>query len=167
MFKSKKDTILFIVLIGIILVLVMTNIYFIRKSYKNKNVVTNEEYVYEKVEGPYDKEKEYYIKIGYSKFKKYYKDDKVRIVAIIDNSSNTYNKYLEVVNKLAYYNGINIYLLETSKLSTKNEIDFYGLDDRFRTLKSNYIVTIRDSKILALTTFENEYLNILEKGIGE
>ena len=57
MFKSKKDTILFIVLIGIILVLVMTNIYFIRKSYKNKNVVTNEEYVYEKVEGPYDKEK--------------------------------------------------------------------------------------------------------------
>lgn len=168
MLKIKKNTIIFILLIIVILILLIVNIYLFNETAQDKDkVMVTEEFVYEKVEGDFDKDKTYYKRISYSKFKKYFKSDKLRIVAIIDNSSNTYNKFLEVINKIAYYRRTNIYLLETSKLSNKNEAEFYNIDDRFKDLESNYIITIRNNKVLSLTTFDNEYLNKLEEGLGE
>ena len=167
MLKIKKNTIIFILLIIVILILLIVNIYLFNETAQDKDkVMVTEEFVYEKVEGDFDKDKTYYKRISYSKFKKYFKSDKLRIVAIIDNSSNTYNKFLEVINKIAYYRR-NIYLLETSKLSNKNEAEFYNIDDRFKDLESNYIITIRNNNVLSLTTFDNEYLNKLEEGLGE
>ena len=168
MLKIKKNTIIFILLIIVILILLIVNIYLFNETAQDKDkVMVTEEFVYEKVEGDFDKDKTYYKRISYSKFKKYFKSDKLRIVAIIDNSSNTYNKFLEVINKIAYYRRTNIYLLETSKLSNKNEAEFYNIDDRFKDLESNYIITIRNNNVLSLTTFDNEYLNKLEEGLGE
>ena len=168
MLKSNKSKILCIILTIIIILLIISNIYFINKNKTTKeDIIVNEEYVYEKVEGTYDVNKKYYKSINYSKFKTYLKEDKLRTIAVIDNSSNTYSKFLQTINKIAFYRRINIYLLETSKLSNKNEIAFYEIDDRFKELGSNYIMTVRDDKILSITTFENEYLNIFEEGIGE
>ncbi len=168
MLKLKKNTIIFILLIVVVLILLTVNIYLFNEIAQDKDkVIVTEEFVYEKVEGDFDKDKTYYKSINYSKFKKYFKSDKLRIVAVIDNSSNTYNKFLEVLNKIAYYRRTNIYLLETSKLSNKNAAEFYNIDDRFKDLESNYIITIRNNKVLSLTTFDNEYLNKLEEGLGE
>ena len=161
-FKHNKVIMLYVILIIILLILVVSNVYFINKLSNQP-----EEYVYEKVEGSYDKNKEYYKRIKYSKFKKYLKSDKERVIAVLDNSSNTYNKFLEVINKIAYYRRINIYLLETSKLSNKDVIAFYNIDERFKELNSNYIMVVRNNKILSITTFNNEYLNKFEEGIGE
>lgn len=167
-FKHNKVIMLYVILIIILLILVVSNVYFINKlsNQQDEGYIT-EEYVYEKIEGSYDKNKEYYKRIKYSKFKKYLKSDKERVIAVLDNSSNTYNKFLEVINKIAYYRRINIYLLETSKLSNKDVIAFYNIDERFKELNSNYIMVVRNNKILSITTFNNEYLNKFEEGIGE
>ena len=83
------------------------------------------------------------------------------------NTSNTSNKFLETINKIVFYKNTNIYLLELNKLSKKNLISYYELDENFKNLESNYLITIKDNKILSLVTFTNEDLNILEEGIGE
>ena len=166
--KYKKNTILYILLIIVILILVMSNIYFFNETMQNKGeVIVTEEYVYEKVEGNFDENKEYYKRINFKKFKKYLSSDKLRVIAVIDNTSKTYNKFLEVLNKIAYYRRTNIYLLETSKLSNKNEVAFYDIDERFKKLNSDYIIVVSGGKILSITTFDEEFLNKVEEGIGE
>ena len=57
--------------------------------------------------------------------------------------------------------------MKVNKLSKKNEKAFYNLDDRFKDLESNYIITVSNKKILSITTYDNEQLNKLIEGLGE
>jgi len=68
---------------------------------------------------------------------------------------------------MSYYKNTKMYLLEINKLSRKNEIAFYNLDDRLRDLETNYIITVSNNKIISITTFENTELNKIIEGLGE
>lgn len=168
MLKSRRYLIFTIILMLIIAFLAVSN-YRNKNKYEEENseVLITEEFVFEPIGKEYDSNKKYYKAIDYTKFKQYFKGDKLRTIAVIDNSSTTYNKFLETINKIVFYKNTNIYLLETSKLSRMNLIDFYEIDDRFGDLSSNYIITVQDNKILSLTIFQNEDLNLIEEGIGE
>ena len=168
MLNKKINIIEKITLIIIIIILVISNIYFIYKSYQtSKQSIINEENIYEKIDDKYDKNKKYYKTINYKTFKHYFEGSDLKTIAVIDNSSNTYEKFLETINKISFYKRTNIYLLETSKLSKKNEISFYEIDERLSTLKSDYLITVKEEKILSLTSFDNINLNLIEEGIGE
>ena len=84
-----------------------------------------------------------------------YKGKESATIAVVDNTSNTYDKFIEFINKTSYYNDLNINLLITSKLSKKNLVDFYELDDRFADLESNYIIVVKNNKVLALVELSN------------
>ena len=71
------------------------------------------------------------------------------------------NSFKELINKTSYYKDITINLLELSKLSKKNEIAFYEIDERFSKLESDYIIVVKDKKILTLIDFESADLNTL------
>ncbi len=168
MLNKKINIIEKITLIIIIIILVISNIYFIYKSYQtSKQSIINEENIYEKIDDKYDKNKKYYKTINYKTFIHYFEGSNLKTIAVIDNSSNTYEKFLETINKISFYKRTNIYLLETSKLSKKNEISFYEIDERLSTLKSDYLITVKEEKILSLTSFDNINLNLIEEGIGE
>lgn len=170
--KAKKKNELknrtIFLLITIIVLLFISNIYFIC-SYLNidKDNITTEEVLFTKVEGSFDSKKKYYATIKYKKFKTLYKSNKVSTIAVIDNSSNTHDKFIEMINKTSFYKHTKIYLLEVSKLSKKDEVSFYELDERLSALETNYIITISNNKILSITTFDNEQLNKIVEGIGE
>ena len=70
--------------------------------------------------------------------------------------------YLEYVNK-----STKIYLLELSKLTNKDEISFFELDNRLKKLESNYIISIKNKKIISITTFDNANINFIIEGLGE
>ena len=72
-----------------------------------------------------------------------------------------------MINKTAYYKNTKIYLLELSKLSKKNEVSFYEIDERFKELESNYIITVSNNEILSITTFDNSKINLIIEGLGE
>jgi 3-dehydroquinate dehydratase len=72
-----------------------------------------------------------------------------------------------MINKMAYYHNIKMYVLEINKLSRKNEIAFYDLDERLPKLESNYILTISKNKIISITTFDNEKINLIVKEMSE
>ena len=85
----------------------------------------------------------------------------------MDNSSNTYNKFIEMINKLSYYKSTKIYLLELSKLSKKDEISFLEIDNHLKELETNYIITIKNKQIISITTFDNDNINFIIEGLGE
>lgn len=167
--KNSYNTSLhiFLIVLSIIIFIMLTlNIVFIYQNLNDKRPL--EEAVYIKdIEGTYDSDKNYYTTIKFDKFKKIYKSNQVSTIAIIDNSSKSYNKFIELINKTAFYKNTKIYLLETSKLSRKNEISFYNLDDRFKKLESNYIITVSNNKVVSITTIEESEINTLIKGLGE
>ena len=168
MLNRKMGIIKEITLIILFIILVSSNIYLICRNYKSKEqVIVNEENIYEKIDEEYNEDKKYYKIINYKTFKRYFEGESLKTIAVIDNSSKTYEKFLETINKIAFYNRVNIYLLETSKLTKKNEISFYEIDERLALLKSDYLITVMDEKILSLTSFDNVNLNLIEKGIGE
>lgn len=109
----------------------------------------------------YNENKTYYKNIKYSEFTSLYKADEISVIAIVDNTSYTYEKFIELINKTSYYKDITINLLELSKLSKKNEIAFYEIDERFSKLESDYIIVVKDKKILTLIGFESADLNTL------
>lgn len=164
-YKRKKSNIIFII---IIVLLIISNIYFINR-YKNVNKEEKiiEEVLFVETKDEYNPEKKYYATLKYSNFKKLYKSKNITTIAVIDNSSKTYNKFKELVNKTAYYKSTKIYLFEPSKLSRKNEIAFYNLDERLSNLESNYIITVCSNKIISITTFDNTELNKIIEGLGE
>ena len=123
--------------------------------------------IYKETKKDYNKENKYYANIKYKKFEELWKSNKISTIAIVDNSTTTYNKFIEMINKLAYYKNTKIYLLETSKLSKKEEIKFFDLNKKFSELETNYIITISNKKIVSVTTFNNEKLNEIIEGIGE
>ena len=120
-----------------------------------------------KTKEDFKQDKKYYANIKYKKFSELWKSEDISTIAIIDNSSNTYNKFIKMINKIAYYKNTKIYLLEISKLSKKDEVKFYEKDNRLSELNSNYIITISNKKILTITTFETEELNKIIEGLGE
>lgn len=72
-----------------------------------------------------------------------------------------------MINKIAYYKNTKIYLLEINKLSKKNTIAFYELDERLSSLETNYILSVSNNQILSITTFTNDKLNKIVEGLGE
>ena len=108
-----------------------------------------------KDDSKYSDSQKNYKEINYKTFKKLYKGKESATIAVVDNTSNTYDKFIEFINKTSYYNDLNINLLITSKLSKKNLVDLYELDDRFADLESNYIIVVRNNKVLALVELSN------------
>lgn len=113
----------------------------------------------------YDAKEEYYNKIPTKKFKKILATDETLTIAVVDNSSPTSQKFIELINKIAFYKNTNIYLLEVSKLSKKNEVYFYELDERLKSLNSDYIITIKEEKVISITELNKEDINLLIESI--
>ena len=169
MVKKKQPKKKFnLITIVIIVFLILTNIILLSACFtlKDRDIDT-QEILFTKTEEEFNPEKKYYATLKYSKFKSLYKSNKVTTIAIVDNSTSTYNKFIEMINKTAYYKNTKIYLLKVNKLSKKNEIAFYNLDDRLKELKTNYIITVSNKKILSITTFDNQNLNTIIEGLGE
>ena len=72
-----------------------------------------------------------------------------------------------MINKMAYYKSTKMYVIRLNKLTTKQEVEFYNLDEKLSKLESNYIITVSNSKILSITTFDEEKINVIEKELGE
>lgn len=166
--KTKKSHSINILLIIIIITLVLSNIYLII-SYKNLN---KEDYIIEEVlftetSKEFNSNTKYYASIKYKKFDSLWKSNEVSTIAVVDNSSTTYNKFIQMINKTAYYKNTKIYLLETSKLPKKDELKFYEKDKRLSELESNYIITVSNKKIISITTFDNNELNKVIEGLGD
>lgn len=156
-----------LIILSIINIVLLISLIFITIKYCNNNEkeIVIKKNVYELKEG-YDPSKVYYQKINYKQFKKMSLKDEVYNIAIIDNSSPTYNKFLELINKQSFYKNSNIYLLEISKLSKKEEILFYEFDDRLKELNSDFIITIKNKEIISIITFNTSYLNSIVDSIS-
>lgn len=163
--KHKNNYIFFIIAI---IILITSNIYFIFKyNDVNKEDKTMEEVLFVETKDEFASEKKYYANLKYTKFKKLYKSKNITTIAVVDNSSNTYYKFIELINKTAYYKNTKIYLLDLSKLSRKNEIAFLNLDERLKDLETNYIITVSNNKIISITTYDNTELNKIIEGLGD
>ncbi|MGN1337564.1 MAG: hypothetical protein ACI4WW_03725 [Candidatus Coprovivens sp.] len=153
--QDKKIIIIFFINI----LLIISNVFLII----NYCSETKEELVINKIifdkSKDYDASTIYYTKINYKQYKKIISQKKISTIAIIDNSSKTYNKFLEMINKISYYNNSNIYLFDTSKLSKKEQIEFFELDERLKDLNSDYIVQIKNNKIISVISYDTEELN--------
>lgn len=155
--------------ISIILIffLLVSNIILINTHSLN-DVEESEEIVYFKeTTEDYNKDTKYYATIKYKKFKKLYKAKSLTTIAIIDSKSNVSEMFIEMLNKMAFYKNTKIYTMQLNKLSNKQLIEFYDLDDRLSKLEDNYILMVSDNKILSITTFDEDNINIIEKEIGE
>lgn len=162
--KNKKNLILGIIISVLAILNIVLAYCCITLSKEDK---VTQEILYKETTDDYDAEEQYYSIIQYKKFKTLLKNDEVSTIAILDNSSNTQNKFLEMINKISYYKNTKIHLLEVSKLSKKNEISFYEVDERFKKLETNYIITVNQGKVLSITTFDSTKLNKIVEGIGE
>jgi hypothetical protein len=166
--KKQQKNKINLVTIVIIVFLVLTNIILLSACLKLKDKdIDTQEVLYTLTKDEFNHEKKYYTTLKYSKFKSLYKSKKVTTIAIVDNSTSTYNKFIEMINKTAYYKSTKIQLLRINKLSKKDLTAFYNLDDRFKELDTNYIITVSNKKILSITTFNNQELNTLIEGLGE
>ena len=160
--NAKKSNKITIVLITLTIIFFISNIFLLYKlNSKPDSKKVIEEVLYKETQKKYDNNKKYYTNINYKKLKKLFKKDDLITIAIIDNSSNTYNNFIEMINKISYYKSTKIYLLELSKLSNKDEISFFELDNRLKELESNYIISIKNKKIISITTFDNANINFI------
>ena len=168
MVKKKQHNKINLVTIVIIVFLILTNIILLSAclTLKDKDINT-QEILYTVTKEEFNPDKKYYATIKYSKFKSLYKSKKVTTIAIVDNSTTTYNKFIEMINKTSYYKHTKIHLLKVNKLSKKDLASFYNIDDRFKELDTNYIITMSNKKILSITTFNNQELNKIIEGLGE
>ena len=142
-----------LIILSIINIVLLISLIFITIKYCNNNEkeIVIKKNVYELKEG-YDPSKVYYQKINYKQFKKMSLKDEVYNIAIIDKQS--------------FYKNSNIYLLEISKLSKKEEILFYEFDDRLKELNSDFIITIKNKEIISIITFNTSYLNSIVDSIS-
>lgn len=150
----------------IIFFLLVSNIILINTHSINEEL--DEEIVYFKpTEDEYNAKTKYYAEIGFKKLKKLYKANTVTTIAVVDSKSNISESFIKTINKMAYYKSTKIYVVKLNKFTTKQEAEFYNLDDRLSKLDSNYIITVNNSKIISVTTFDEEKINIIEKALGE
>ena len=169
MLKEKLDISKKINRISIILIffLLVSNIILIN-THNMYNPEEIEEVVYfTPTKENYKEKTKYYANISFKKFKKLYKSNKVSTIAILDSKSKVSDMFLKTINKIAYYKNTKIYVIRLNKLSTKQEVEFYNLDDRFKELDYNYIISVSNGKVLSITTFDEEKINIIEKELGE
>ena len=146
---------------------IIVNFILVYLQLREHNNIETQEVLFTETKKDFNSEKKYYATIDYNKFKKIFKSDKLTTIAVLDNSSNTHDKFIELINNVAYYKSTKIYLLETSKLSKKNEVAFFEIDDRFKELETNYIITVNKGKVISITTFESTKLNVMIERIGE
>lgn len=166
--KTKNNHYINLIFLCTILILSTTNVLLLYKYLNvDKEIKVTQEVLFKETNKDFNNDNKYYASIKYKKFNELLKDDKVSTIAIVDNSSKTYNKFIEMINKLSYYKNTKIYLLEISSLSKKNEIKFYETDERLNELESNYIITVSNNHIISITTFENSDINLIIEGIGE
>lgn len=166
--KAKNNHYINLIFLCTILILSTTNVLLLYKYLNvDKEIKVTQEVLFKETNKDFNNDNKYYASIKYKKFNELLKDDKVSTIAIVDNSSKTYNKFIEMINKLSYYKNTKIYLLEISSLSKKNEIKFYETDERLNELESNYIITVSNNHIISITTFENSDINLIIEGIGE
>lgn len=166
--KKFRRRMHYIIFSCIIFLLLISNILlFILYKNETKEDKVIEEVLFTKTDDIYNKDEKYYATISFKTFTKLYKGNDITTIAIIDNSSTTRTKFIEMINKMSFYHHTKIHLLEVSKLSKKNEIAFYDYDERLKSLESNYLITVSNNKILTITTFSNEDLNLIIKGMGE
>lgn len=166
--KTKNNHYVNLIFLCTILILSTTNVLLLYKYLNvDKGIKVTQEVFFKETNKEFNNENKYYASIKYKKFNELLKDDKVSTIAIVNNSSKTYNKFIEMINKLSYYKNTKIYLLEISSLSKKNEIKFYETDERLNELESNYIITVSNNHIISITTFENSDINLIIEGIGE
>lgn len=166
--KTKNNHYINLIFLCTILILSTTNVLLLYKYLNvDKEIKVTQEVLFKETNKDFNNENKYYASIKYKKFNELLKDDKLSTIAIVDNSSKTYNKFIEMINKLSYYKNTKIYLLEISSLSKKNEIKFYETDERLNELESNYIITVSNNHIISITTFENSDINLIIEGIGE
>lgn len=165
--KQQKNKINLLTIV-IIVFLILTNIILLSAclTLKEKDKDT-QEVLYTLTKEEFNPKKKYYATLKYNKFKSLYKSKKITTIAIVDNSTTTYNKFIEMINKTAYYKSTKVNLLRINKLSKKDLVAFYNLDDRFKELDTNYIITVSNKKILSITTFNNQELNKIIEGLGE
>ena len=164
----KKHGPITITLILIIILLLISNIcLFHYKNHKEDEQLEVIKYCPQEIDTEYDETKTYYTELNYKTFKKLMKKDNVFIIGIVDKNSTTSNKFRELMNEYTYKNNINTYILDISKLSKKNLVSFYEIDERLPELESNYIITIKKNKILSITTMENEEINTILESLGE
>lgn len=155
---QKNNQLLLIIPWLLIVLLIILNLNLNKKlSNAEKQQATDQPCLTErkKDDSKYSDSQKNYKEINYKTFKKLYKAKESATIAVVDNTSNTYDKFIEFINKTSYYNDLNINLLITSKLSKKNLVDFYELDDRFADLESNYIIVVKNNKVLALVELSN------------
>lgn len=166
--KTKNNHYINLIFLCTILILSTTNVLLLYKYLNvDKEIKVTQEVLFKETNKDFNNDNKYYASIKYKKFNELLKDDKVSTIAIVDNSSKTYNKFIEMIIKLSYYKNTKIYLLEISSLSKKNEIKFYETDERLNELESNYIITVSNNHIISITTFENSDINLIIEGIGE
>ena len=152
----KKKLTIILLIISIII-----NIYLINKD--KKKIYKEEINIIEKTKEEsevYNKNKKYYTKLNYKKFIKLYKDNNIHIIAITNNLNNSKNKFIDYINKCNYYDNKTTFLLIPDELSKKNQAKYYNLNESFN-YKGNYIIKVKNSKILSVTYIEDKYLDEL------
>ena len=99
--KASKKPIFNIVLIAIIVVLFISNIFFIvkYKSINQEDFIT-EQVLFKETKKDYNKNTKYYANIKYKKFNSLWKSNQLSTIAVVDNSSTTYNRFIELINKI-------------------------------------------------------------------
>ncbi len=152
----------------IIFFLLVSNIILINTHSLNNTPTEVEEIVYFKpTKEKYKESNKYYAEIGFKKFKKLFKAKTVTTIAVIDSKSNVSQSFIKMINKMAYYKSTKIYVIRLNKLTTKQEVEFYNLNEKLSKLESNYIITVSKGKIISTTTFDEENINLIEKELGE
>ena len=155
--KLKKQKRFLIFIIIILLVLDITLL--IKYITKGEEKTPEPEVIH--ILAKYDNSKMYYSQLTYADFKKLYKSNKLSYIAITDKASGTYGEYIELINRYSFNNNRKIYLLEKNKLSTNDLKSFYEIDERLEQLETNYFILVKDSKIITITEFKDETLNVI------
>ena len=168
---KKRGIIIFLIFIITIILLVIYNIH-LSNELKAIDDDTTEETIEvikycPKEDSKYNEKKTYYNKLNYKTFQKLNKKNVLITVGVVDKTSSTSDKFIELINRQSYHTNQSMYLLDISKLSKKNLVAFYELDDRLKELDYNYILTLKKGKIISITIIDNEELNSLLESYGE
>jgi len=153
--KKQKKFLIFIIILLLILDLVLLI------KYINKGNEKQPEPEIIHIIAKYDNSKMYYSQLTYADFKKLYKSNKLSYIAVTDKSSGTYGEYIELINRYSFNNNRKIYLLEKNKLSTNDLKAFYEIDERLEQLETNYFILVKDNKIITITEFKDETLDVI------
>ena len=137
---QKNKLIIIFLIVSIILNFALIYFHFI-----NKNCVEVQEVLFTETKKDFNSEKKYYATIDYNKFKKLFKSEKLSTIAVLDNSSNTHDKFIELINSISYYKSTKIYLLETSKLSKKSNSYSNASKNNSKKYSKSYSRNSRDN----------------------